>query len=151
MLDLHAGFITLLFPIDKLAAVNPLRASKGDQTIVAIPTGMALKSAGTEMHRSLTWLAQGEALFRLGEMPAATTAFQRALAADPESDGAMLGLALVAIHDRDWEAASRWADGAAELQASRQPLALYLRALANLEMGRLGAAELSALKASRLA
>jgi tetratricopeptide (TPR) repeat protein len=83
-------------------------------------------------------------------MPAAMKAFHRALSADAGSHSAMLGLALVAIHDRDWESASRWANGAIDLQAPAQPLAFYLRALANLELGRLDAAESSALTASRL-
>ena len=49
-----AGFITLLLAIDKVAPVNSMRASRGDQAIAAFSTLRAPKSARTEGNRSLS-------------------------------------------------------------------------------------------------
>jgi tetratricopeptide (TPR) repeat protein len=89
------------------------------------------------------WVDLGRIHFKRGDLDPARDAFEKAFTTGARCAGAALGLALIAVHDHDWEQASFWTTRAIALDPAG-PLAHYLEALASLETGRLDAAEVSA-------
>ncbi len=98
---------------------------------------------------AVAWADLGLVHFKRNDMEQARTAYLQALAADSGFVPACLGLAVVGMHEGNWEQVADRAEQAIRLQPLGLPQAHYLQALANLQLGRLQAAERSAEEAAR--
>lgn len=75
------------------------------------------------------------------KMDVATSDFQQALAADPQLVKPHFGLAIVAMHARDWQAVVRETDEVTRHEPGSYPDAFYYNALANWTLGKVDIAE----------
>ncbi len=94
---------------------------------------------------AVAWFMLGEVRVAQNDRSGATEAFHQAIAADPDYSNPRASLALIAMAEERWEDAARLADDALEISPS-YIRAHYFRAMANSNLGRINAAEASALR-----
>ena len=91
------------------------------------------------------WNLLGRVHVARQDTPAARASFQKSVAADSEFTSPFLSLARLEAQQGRWEEAAKWSDALIELDAENTE-ARYFNAVANYSLGKLEAAEESALK-----
>ncbi len=76
-----------------------------------------LGASSGQQERAATAVLRGEVLYRTGDLDAAKTSFERAIALEPEASRAHAGLGRVYARQRNWHAAARCLERAVSLQA----------------------------------
>jgi Tfp pilus assembly protein PilF len=92
------------------------------------------------------WSLLGEIHRLQNQFEPARTEYAKALAADPKFVGPYFGLAAMAVVENKWAEAAQLTDQLIQLNSMAYPLAYFFNAAANLNLGKLDAAELSARK-----
>lgn len=110
--------------------------------------------AVTELNRAVTiypqyaaaWSMLGEVHRLQNQFEPARAEYQKALAADPKFLSPYFGLATIAVVENKWTEAAQFTDQLIQLNSVAYPMAYFFNAAANLNLGKLDAAELSARK-----
>jgi Tfp pilus assembly protein PilF len=92
------------------------------------------------------WSLMGEIHRLQNQFEPAKTEYAKALAADPKFVSPYFGLAAMAVVENKWTEAAQFTDQLIRLNSTAYPLAYFFNAAANLNLGKLDAAELSARK-----
>ena len=137
---------TLVAPKDARKAYD----NAGKELIKAKPN---LSKATKELEKAVkiydefaaAWFMLGEVRVAQNDRSGATEAFAQAVAADGDYASPRVSLSLIALEEERWEDAAQLADDALEISPNHIK-AHYLRAVANSSLGRVDAAEASALK-----
>jgi hypothetical protein len=104
------------------------------------------KAVGTFPQYAAAWSLLGEVHRLQNQFEPAKTEYAQALAADPKFVSPYFGLAAMAVVENKWTDAAQFTEQLIQLNSSAYPLAYFFNAAANLNLGRLDAAELSARK-----
>jgi tetratricopeptide (TPR) repeat protein len=96
------------------------------------------------------WLRLGQVLKEMCRIEDARNAFSKAIDADNSFVPSFIELARLAAQERSWQETVDLTDHAMKLDPLDFPVGFYLNALANLSLGRLDPAELSARRAQRI-
>lgn len=110
--------------------------------------------AVTELNRAVTiypqyaaaWSLMGEVHRLQNQFEPARAEYEKALAADPKFVSPYFGLATIAVVENKWTEAAQLTDQLIQLNSTAYPMAYFFNAAANLNLGKLDAAELSARK-----
>jgi hypothetical protein len=110
--------------------------------------------AVTDLNRAVTlypqyaaaWSLLGEIHRLQNQFEPARAEYGKALAADPKFVSPYFGLAAMAVVESKWTEAAQLTDQLIQLNSLAYPLAYFFNAAANLNLGKLDAAELSARK-----
>jgi tetratricopeptide (TPR) repeat protein len=110
--------------------------------------------AVTDLNRAVTvypqyaaaWSLLGEIHRLQNQFEPARAEYGKALAADPKFVSPYFGLAAMAVVENKWTEAAQLTDQLIQLNSLAYPLAYFFNAAANLNLGKLEAAELSARK-----
>lgn len=110
--------------------------------------------AVTELNRAVTiypqyaaaWSLLGEVHRLQNQFEPARAEYEKALAADPKFVSPYFGLATIAVVENKWTEAAQLTDQLIQLNSTAYPMAYFFNAAANLNLGKLDAAELSARK-----
>ncbi|MCU1334379.1 MAG: repeat-containing protein [Candidatus Angelobacter sp.] len=110
--------------------------------------------AVTDLNRAVTlypqyaaaWSLLGEIHRLQNQFEPARAEYGKALAADPKFVSPYFGLAAMAVVENKWTEAAQLTDQLIQLNSLAYPLAYFFNAAANLNLGKLDAAELSARK-----
>ncbi|HEY2361939.1 MAG TPA: tetratricopeptide repeat protein [Candidatus Angelobacter sp.] len=110
--------------------------------------------AVTELNKAVTvypqyaaaWSLLGEIHRLQNQFEPARAEYEKALAADPKFVSPYFGLATIAVVENKWTEAVRRTDELIQLNPAAYPMAYFFNAAANLNLGKLDAAELSARK-----
>ena len=94
---------------------------------------------------AVAWFMLGEVRMMSNDRSGATEAFEQAVAADGDYASPRVSLSLIAMEEERWEEAAQLADSALEINPNHIK-AHYFKALANSSLGRVEAAEESALR-----
>jgi tetratricopeptide (TPR) repeat protein len=108
----------------------------------------------TELNKAVTiypqyaaaWSLLGEIHRLQNQFEPARAEYQKALAADPKLISPYFGLATIAVVENKWAEAAQRTDELIQLNSLAYPMAYFFNAAANLNLGKLDAAELSARK-----
>jgi Tfp pilus assembly protein PilF len=92
------------------------------------------------------WSLMGEIHRLQNQFEPARAEYAKALAADPKFVSPYFGLAAMAVVENKWGEAAQLTDQLIQLNSTAYPLAYFFNAAANLNLGKLDAAELSARK-----
>jgi Tfp pilus assembly protein PilF len=104
------------------------------------------KAVGIFPQYAAAWSLLGEVHRLQNQFEPAKADYAKALAADPKSVSPYFGLAAMAVVENKWADAAQLTDQLIQLNSSAYPLAYFFNAAANLNLGKLDAAELSARK-----
>jgi Tfp pilus assembly protein PilF len=104
------------------------------------------KAVGIFPQYAAAWSLLGEVHRLQNQFEPAKTEYAKALAADPKFVSPYFGLAAMAVVENKWTDAAQFTDQLIQLNSSAYPLAYFFNAAANLNLGKLDAAELSARK-----
>ena len=112
----------------------------------------------TELNKAVTvypqyaaaWSLLGEIHRLQNQFEPARAEYQKALAADPKLISPYFGLATIAVVENKWAEAAQRTDELIQLNSLAYPMAYFFNAAANLNLGKLDAAELSARKFQQL-
>jgi tetratricopeptide (TPR) repeat protein len=110
--------------------------------------------AVTELNKAVTaypqyaaaWSLLGEIHRLQNQFEPARAEYGKALAADPKFVSPYFGLAAIAVMENKWSDAAQLTDQLIQLNSLAYPMAYFFNAAANLNLGKLDAAELSARK-----
>ncbi len=110
--------------------------------------------AVTELNKAVTaypqyaaaWSLLGEIHRLQNQFEPARAEYGKALAADPKFASPYFGLAAIAVMENKWSDAAQLTDQLIQLNSLAYPMAYFFNAAANLNLGKLDAAELSARK-----
>lgn len=110
--------------------------------------------AVTELNKAVTvypkyaaaWSLLGEIHRLQNQFGPAREEYGKALAADPKFVSPYFGLAAIAVMENKWSDAAQLTDELIQLNSLAYPMAYFFNAAANLNLGKLDAAELSARK-----
>jgi Tfp pilus assembly protein PilF len=110
--------------------------------------------AATELNKAVTvypqyaaaWSLLGEIHRLQNQFEPARVEYGKALAADPKFVSPYFGLAAMAVVESKWTEAAQLTDQLIQLNSVAYPMAYFFNAAANLNLGKLDAAELSARK-----
>lgn len=110
--------------------------------------------AVTELNKAVTaypqyaaaWSLLGEIHRLQNQFEPARAEYEKALAADPKFISPYFGLATIAVVENKWAEAAQRTDELIQLNSLAYPMAYFFNAAANLNLGKLDAAELSARK-----
>lgn len=110
--------------------------------------------AVTELNKAVTiypqyaaaWSLLGEIHRLQNQLEPARVEYEKALAADPKFVSPYFGLATIAVMENKWAEAAQRTDEVIQLNSVAYPMAYFFNAAANLNLGKLDAAELSARK-----
>jgi Tfp pilus assembly protein PilF len=110
--------------------------------------------AVTELNKAVTIYPQYAAAWSLlaeihrlqNQFEPAKTEYAKALAVDPKFVNPYFGLAAIAVMENKWSDAAQLTDELIQLNSLAYPMAYFFNAAANLNLGKLDAAELSARK-----
>ncbi len=110
--------------------------------------------AVTELNKAVTaypqyaaaWSLLGEIHRLQNQFEPARAEYGKALAADPKFVSPYFGLAAIAVMENKWSDAAQLTDKLIQLNSLAYPMAYFFNAAANLNLGKLDAAELSARK-----
>ncbi|HEY2171517.1 MAG TPA: tetratricopeptide repeat protein [Candidatus Angelobacter sp.] len=110
--------------------------------------------AVTELNKAVTvypqyaaaWSLLGEIHRLQNQFEPARAEYGKALAADPKFVGPYFGLAAMAVVENKWTEAAQLTDQLIQLNSVAYPMAYFFNAAANLNLGKLDAAELTARK-----
>lgn len=110
--------------------------------------------AVTELNKAVTiypqyaaaWSLLGEIHRLQNQFEPARAEYEKALAADPKFMSPYFGLATIAVVENKWTEAVQRTDELIQLNPAAYPMAYFFNAAANLNLGKLDAAELSARK-----
>jgi tetratricopeptide (TPR) repeat protein len=97
-------------------------------------------------HFAAAWSLMGEIHRLQNQFEPAKAEYGKALAVDPKFVSAYFGLAAMAVVENKWAEAAQFTDQLIQLNSMAYPLAYFFNAAANLNLGKLDAAELSARK-----
>ena len=108
----------------------------------------------TELNKAITaypqyaaaWSLLGEIHRLQNQFGQAKEEYGKALAADPKFVSPYFGLATIAVVENKWTEAAQLTDEVIQLNSLAYPMAYFFNAAANLNLGKLDAAELSARK-----
>jgi Tfp pilus assembly protein PilF len=108
----------------------------------------------TELNKAVTvypqyaaaWSLLGEIHRLQNQFEPARVEYGKALAADPKFVSPYFGLATIAVMENKWTEAAQRTDELIQLSPGTYPMAYFFNAAANLNLGKLDAAELSARK-----
>jgi tetratricopeptide (TPR) repeat protein len=104
------------------------------------------KAVGIFPQYAAAWSLLGE-IYRLeNQFEPARADYAKALAADPKFVSPYFGLAAMAVVENKWTDAAQLTDQVIQLNSSAYPMAYFFNAAANLNLGKLDAAEVSARK-----
>lgn len=104
------------------------------------------KAVGIFPQYAAAWSLLGE-IYRLqNQFEPARADYAKALAADPKFVSPYFGLAAMAVVENKWTDAAQLTDQLIQLNSSAYPMAYFFNAAANLNLGKLDAAEVSARK-----
>jgi Tfp pilus assembly protein PilF len=92
------------------------------------------------------WSLLGDIHRQRNEFAAATTEYQRSVAADPQFVNPIYGLTTIAMQEKKWDEAIHLSEQVLKLNASAYPMAYFFNAAANYNLGKFDAAEESAKK-----
>jgi Tfp pilus assembly protein PilF len=114
--------------------------------------------AVTELNKAVTvypqyaaaWSLLGEIHRLQNQFEPARAEYQKALTADPKFISPYFGLATIAVVENKWTEAAQRTDEVIQLNPVAYPMAYFFNAAANLNLGKLDAAELSARKFQQL-
>jgi len=104
------------------------------------------KAVGIFPHYAAAWSLLGEIHRLQNQFEPARAEYAKALAADPKFVSPYFGLAAMAVVENKWTEAAQLTDQLIQLNSTAYPLAYFFNAAANLNLGKLDAAELSARK-----
>ncbi|MGZ4840878.1 MAG: tetratricopeptide repeat protein [Candidatus Angelobacter sp.] len=104
------------------------------------------KAVGIFPQYAAAWSLLGEIHRLQNQFEPARAEYAKALAADPKFVSPYFGLAAMAVVENKWTDAAQLTDRLIQLNSSAYPLAYFFNAAANLNLGKLDAAELSARK-----
>jgi Tfp pilus assembly protein PilF len=110
--------------------------------------------AVTELNKAVTaypqyaaaWSLLGEIHRLQNQFESARAEYEKALAADPKFVSPYFGLAAIAVMENKWSDAAHLTNELIQLNSLAYPMAYFFNAAANLNLGKLDAAELSARK-----
>ncbi len=91
------------------------------------------------------WSALGTARIKMGDMPGATDALEKAIAADPDYLRPYPELVQISVQNKDWQRTSELSDAMLALNPG-QTQVRYYKAVANFSLGKSEAAEAAALE-----
>jgi Tfp pilus assembly protein PilF len=104
------------------------------------------KAVGIFPQYAAAWSLMGEIHRLQNQFEPAKAEYAKALAADPKFVSPYFGLAAMAVVENKWTEAAQLTDQLIQLNSTAYPLAYFFNAAANLNLGKLDAAELSARK-----
>lgn len=104
------------------------------------------KAVGIFPQYAAAWSLLGEIHRLQNQFEPAKADYAKALAADPKFVSPYFGLAAMAVVENKWTEAAQLTDQLIQLNSFAYPLAYFFNAAANLNLGKLDAAELSARK-----
>jgi Tfp pilus assembly protein PilF len=104
------------------------------------------KAVGIFPQYAAAWSLMGEIHRLQNQFEPARAEYAKALAADPKFVSPYFGLAAMAVVENKWTDAAQLTDQLIQLNSTAYPLAYFFNAAANLNLGKLDAAELSARK-----
>jgi len=104
------------------------------------------KAVGIFPQYAAAWSLLGEIHRLQNQFEPARAEYAKALAADPKFVSPYFGLAAMAVVENKWTDAAQLTDQLIQLNSTAYPLAYFFNAAANLNLGKLDAAELSARK-----
>ncbi|HSK43895.1 MAG TPA: tetratricopeptide repeat protein [Candidatus Binatia bacterium] len=115
-------------------------------------TGKNFDEAMKELNKAVTiypryaaaWSMMGEIHRLENQFEPARAEYAKALAADPKFVSPYFGLAAMAVMENKWTDAAQLTDELIQLNSVAYPMAYFFNAAANLNLGKLDAAELSA-------
>lgn len=96
------------------------------------------------------WSMLGEVHRNQNKLDSAREEYNRAIAADPRFVSPYFGLAILAVHEKNWEDTVKYTNQVAELNPTAFPLIFMYNGAANFYLGRLDAAEESARRFKQL-
>lgn len=104
------------------------------------------KAVGIFPQYAAAWSLLGEIHRLQNQFEPARAEYAKAMAADPKFVSPYFGLAAMAVVENKWTDAAQLTDQLIQLNSTAYPLAYFFNAAANLNLGKLDAAELSARK-----
>ena len=123
---------------------------KGEKLATAKKFGEAEKSLRQAVtlypNFASAWFMLGEVHREQNKMPSAKDDYNKAVSADAQFVNPYFGLAVLAIHEKDWKSALTYTEEVAKLNPAAFPLSYMYNAAANYYTGNLDAAETSARK-----
>ena len=102
------------------------------------------KAVGLYPTYAAAWSMLGEVHRSQNKLDAAREEYNRAITADPQFVNPYFGLAVLAVHEKNWEDTVKYTTQVAKLNPAAFPLALMYNGAANFYLGHLDAAEESA-------
>jgi Tfp pilus assembly protein PilF len=104
------------------------------------------KAVAISPQYAAAWSLLGEIHRLQNQFEPARAEYEKALAADPKFMSPYFGLATIAVVENKWTEAAQRTDEVIQLNPVAYPMAYFFNAAANLNLGKLDAAELSARK-----
>ena len=108
------------------------------------------KAVGQYPNFAAAWSMLGEVYRQQKKFDSAKEAYSKAIAADPQFLNPYDGMAILAVHETNWNEALKFTDNLLTLNPSAFPLAYMYNAAANYYLGNLDTAEKSARKFEEL-
>jgi len=108
------------------------------------------KAVGLYPQFAAAWSMLGEMHRAQNELAPAKEAYARAIAADPQYVNPYFGMAILAVHEKNWDDTLKYTDQVAKLNPAAFPLIYMYNAAANFYLGKLDAAEESARRFKQL-
>ena len=108
------------------------------------------KAVGQYPEFAAAWSLLGEVYRQQKKFDSAKQAYSQAIAADPQFLNPYYGMAILAVHESNWNVALKFTDDLLKLNSSAYPLAHLYNAAANYYLGSLDTAEKSARKFEEL-
>jgi tetratricopeptide (TPR) repeat protein len=96
------------------------------------------------------WSMLGEVRRQQGNFPSAREAYLHAISIDPQFVSPHFGMAIIAIHEKNWLEASKYSSETTRLNPTLYPLAFLYNSAANYSLGNLDVAEESVRKFEKL-